>query len=182
MRLSAKRSLRNLTTTGVVPQSGALRVRRSVARPDDRHVESGSVTDGEIFEAIRQRVGQGRPTDSDQAWSPPAPASEDDVRRAEAAIGYPLPPLLRRIYLELADGGIGPRGGIEGVAEGWSPLGELTDWAEGPRDDPDEPPAPPRGLFPTSGAAMRSPPIISASVDVARAPRAAPTSGPSVHV
>jgi hypothetical protein len=60
------------------------------------------VTDEEIFEAIRHRVGQGRPSDSDQAWPPPAPASEDDVRRAEAAIGYPLPPLVRRMYLDLA--------------------------------------------------------------------------------
>jgi cell wall assembly regulator SMI1 len=70
------------------------------------------VTDEETFEAIRHRVGRGRPNDSDHEWSLPAPASEDDVRRAEAAIGYPLPTLVRRIYLELADGGIGPAGGL----------------------------------------------------------------------
>jgi hypothetical protein len=135
-------------------------VRRIHRQPDDHHVQSGSVTDEEIFEAIRHRVGLGDPNDSDQACPLPAPASAsasaDDVRRAEAAIGYPLPPLVRRIYLELADGGIGPRGGIEGVAEGWSPLGELTDWADGPRDDPDEPPGPPRGVvfFCDFGCAM----------------------------
>jgi SMI1/KNR4 family protein SUKH-1 len=104
------------------------------------------VTDEEILEAIRHRVSQGHPADSRHNEPLPAPASEEDVRRAEAAIGYPLPPLLRRIYLELADGGIGPFSGIEGVTEGNDPLGLQTDWPEGPPDDPDQPPAPPRGV------------------------------------
>ncbi|WP_238005554.1 SMI1/KNR4 family protein [Dactylosporangium sp. AC04546] len=114
------------------------------------------MTDEEIFEAIRRRVGQGRPTDLDHKVSLPAPALEEDVRRAEGVIGYPLPPLVRRIYLELADGGIGPFGGIEGVTEGDSPLVEQTDGPEGPYDDPDEPPAPPRGVvfFCDFGCAM----------------------------
>lgn len=114
------------------------------------------MTDDEIFQAIRQRVEQGRSTDLDPALPPPAPVSEQDVQRAEAAIGYPLPPLARRIYLELADGGVGPFGGIEGIIDGEFPLGESTDEPPGPSDDPDEPPAPPRGvvMFCDFGCAM----------------------------
>jgi len=115
-------------------------------RSGDRRVECGGVTDEAIFEAIRHRVGQDRPTDSVHSGARRAPASEQDVRRAEAAIGYPLPPLVRRIYLELADGGIGPFGGIEGVNDGNYPLGYPTDWPDGPPDDPDIPPTPPRGV------------------------------------
>ncbi|WP_426513197.1 hypothetical protein ACPPVO_22780 [Dactylosporangium sp. McL0621] len=43
----------------------------------------------------------------------PPPATEQVISDAESVIGYLLPPLLRRIYRELADGGIGPGGGIE---------------------------------------------------------------------
>jgi hypothetical protein len=114
------------------------------------------VTDEEIFEAIRDRIGQGRPTDLDDEIRLSGPVSEEDVRRTEAAIGFPLPPLARRIYLELADGGVGPFGGIEGIVDGGFPLGEVTDEAEGPCDDPDEPPAPPHGVvfFCDFGCAM----------------------------
>lgn len=49
----------------------------------------------------------------------PAPASESHVAEAERVIGYPIPPLLRRLYLEVADGGFGPgrrgRFGVLGV-------------------------------------------------------------------
>lgn len=48
----------------------------------------------------------------------PGPASEAHVAAAERVIGYPIPPLLRRLYLEVADGGFGPgdrRFGVLGV-------------------------------------------------------------------
>lgn len=48
----------------------------------------------------------------------PAPASAAMVADAERRLGYPLPPLLRRIYLELANGGFGPGYGILGVRGG----------------------------------------------------------------
>lgn len=48
----------------------------------------------------------------------PAPAAEADVLAAEAAIGAPLPPLLRRLYTEVADGGFGPGYGLLGVGPG----------------------------------------------------------------
>jgi len=63
------------------------------------------MTEDEIFDAVRLSIG------------PDAlpPASPEAVAEAEEAIGYPLPPLLRRLYLEVANGGFGPRGGIIGV-------------------------------------------------------------------
>ena len=43
------------------------------------------------------------------------PASPENVRDAEAELGYPLPALLRRMFLELANGGFGPGYGILGL-------------------------------------------------------------------
>jgi hypothetical protein len=42
----------------------------------------------------------------------PAPADAGWIARAEAALGLPLPPALRRIYGEVADGGFGPGEGL----------------------------------------------------------------------
>ncbi|MBO2447121.1 SMI1/KNR4 family protein [Actinomadura barringtoniae] len=57
------------------------------------------------------------------------PASPDSVSEAERYIGQPLPPLLRRIYLEVANGGFGPLqydDGVLGVSGGeWQ-----GDWAD----------------------------------------------------
>lgn len=49
------------------------------------------------------------------ALEPAAPAA---LAEAEEEIGYPLPSLLRRLYLEVGNGGFGPRGGIPGVRGG----------------------------------------------------------------
>lgn len=46
------------------------------------------------------------------------PAPAEAVREAEGIIGFPLPPLLRRLYLEVADGGFGPNEGVLGLAAG----------------------------------------------------------------
>lgn len=40
------------------------------------------------------------------------PASEEAARDAENRIGLPLPPLLRRLYTEIGDGGFGPGYGL----------------------------------------------------------------------
>lgn len=50
----------------------------------------------------------------------PPPATPDQLAAAEARIGVPLPPLLRRLFLELANGGFGPGPGMVGVAGGWT--------------------------------------------------------------
>ncbi len=47
---------------------------------------------------------------------PLEPASAEAVEAAERLLGHPLPPLLRRIYLEVANGGFGP--GVLGVEGG----------------------------------------------------------------
>jgi len=46
------------------------------------------------------------------------PASMDAVVAAERCLGHPLPPLLRRLYLEIGNGGFGPGYGILGLREG----------------------------------------------------------------
>ncbi|MEU3516730.1 SMI1/KNR4 family protein [Streptomyces sp. NPDC006654] len=75
------------------------------------------MTDEEIVVAIRGLAAS--------KGLPPA-ASPEAVAEAERVIGYSLPPLLRRLYLEVANGGFGPRGGILGV-----PGGEWRgDWAD----------------------------------------------------
>jgi hypothetical protein len=45
--------------------------------------------------------------------SPPATAAEVDA--AQAALGFPIPPLLRRLYTEVGNGGFGPSYRLEGV-------------------------------------------------------------------
>jgi hypothetical protein len=49
---------------------------------------------------------------------PQPPASESAVAEAEAIIGHRLPPLLRRLYREVANGGFGPGSGLLGVLGG----------------------------------------------------------------
>ena len=43
------------------------------------------------------------------------PARPDEVDAAEAALGFPIPLLLRRLYTEVGNGGFGPGYGLEGV-------------------------------------------------------------------
>jgi len=47
----------------------------------------------------------------------PPPCSEAEVAAAEATLGFPLPPPLRQFYLEVANGGVGPGGGIYSLKE-----------------------------------------------------------------
>jgi hypothetical protein len=75
------------------------------------------MTDEEIIEAIRARPS---------AVALPDPASPEAVAGAEEVIGYRLPRLLRRLYLEVANGGFGPCGDVLGVPGGpW-----VGDWAD----------------------------------------------------
>jgi len=48
----------------------------------------------------------------------PAPASEEQLNAAERRLGFALPPLLRRLYAEVANGGVGPGPGLLGVKGG----------------------------------------------------------------
>jgi hypothetical protein len=96
-----------------------------------------SVSEDAVFEAIRDRVRAGDYLDWRHVEAPrglvyqgsaaylsarreglleplpilvPAPA--EAVEEAEGVIGFPLPPLLRRLYLQVADGGFGPHEGL----------------------------------------------------------------------
>jgi len=50
----------------------------------------------------------------------PEPATSDALAAAESRLGFALPLLLRRLYLEVANGGFGPGPGIVGISGGWT--------------------------------------------------------------
>lgn len=52
------------------------------------------------------------------ASAPPRPASPEAIRATEVACGIALPPLLTRLYREVANGGFGPAYGLLGVSDG----------------------------------------------------------------
>jgi hypothetical protein len=52
------------------------------------------------------------------------PASEEQLRATETALGFLLPPVLSALYTEVANGGFGPGGGIQGTLGGY---GSRTD-------------------------------------------------------
>ncbi|MBB2949045.1 hypothetical protein FB565_008850 [Actinoplanes lutulentus] len=115
------------------------------------------MTDDEILAALRERVAQGRPTDLTGDFPLDEPASPAAISEAEQIIGYPLPPLLKRIYREIANGGIGPDGGFEGLRDGYvSDEDSMLDVCTSIREDTDEPPILPPGVlfFCNSGCAM----------------------------
>jgi hypothetical protein len=73
-----------------------------------------------LIERIRERVADPLRVRDAAAWVRPLeaarpPASPEEVAAAEASLGFRLPPLLRRLYLEVANGGFGPANGLEGV-------------------------------------------------------------------
>ncbi len=47
------------------------------------------------------------------------PANEEQLQATEAALGFPLPPLLRLLYAGVANGGFGPGAGIQGALGGY---------------------------------------------------------------
>ena len=63
-------------------------------------------TDDELLRALCDRPRAARSRGRTRA-RPSPPATPVQIAAAEARLGFPLPPLLRRIY-ELTDGGIGP--------------------------------------------------------------------------
>jgi hypothetical protein len=72
----------------------------------------GDSADPELS-AKAERIGEemARPARPDL----PLPADPSAIARAEAQLGHPMPAFLRRLYLEVANGGFGPGGGLMGV-------------------------------------------------------------------
>jgi tetratricopeptide (TPR) repeat protein len=59
----------------------------------------------ELIAEIRRHV-------NDIGQQLPPPATPEEIAEAEAKIGFPLPPLLKALYSELANGGFGPHYGF----------------------------------------------------------------------
>lgn len=55
------------------------------------------------------------------------PASEEQLLATEQALGFPLPPLLRTLYAQIANGGFGPGYGLHGAFGGFAEAGTLVD-------------------------------------------------------
>ncbi|HEY3964796.1 MAG TPA: SMI1/KNR4 family protein [Planctomycetaceae bacterium] len=73
-----------------------------------------------LIARIKSRVADPRKAVDAAAWVHPlptirAPAKPAEVDAAERALGHPIPQLLRRLYLEVGNGGFGPAYGLEGV-------------------------------------------------------------------
>ncbi|MFG3011123.1 SMI1/KNR4 family protein [Streptomyces cinerochromogenes] len=94
------------------------------------------MTDDEVVETLRA-VGRGRAL--------PPPAGADAIDEAERVIGFRTPPLLRRLYGEVANGGFGPEDGVLGVSGGHA-QGDFRDIAELYQDGPDPSGRVPAGL------------------------------------
>jgi hypothetical protein len=63
----------------------------------------------------------------------PSPADPATVEGAEAELGFALPPVLRRIYIEVADGGFGPGSGLMSIAGATAAYARLRTGDELPR-------------------------------------------------
>ncbi len=69
---------------------------------------------------IKERVAAPQIAVDASTWVEPVPTvappvTHAEVDAAEAALGFPVPPLLRRLYTEVGNGGFGPDYGLEGV-------------------------------------------------------------------
>ena len=63
----------------------------------------------------------------------PTPSETAALEGVEAELGFSLPPVLRRVYLEVADGGFGPGGGLMSISGSASAYARLRTGAELPR-------------------------------------------------
>jgi hypothetical protein len=91
------------------------------------------LTDDELIDLVR----------ADLSANHPVPATLERVEEAERIIGFRIPPLLRRLYLEVANGGFGRRGGVIGVPGGTrvSDFEDITElYREGPEPTGTVPP------------------------------------------
>jgi hypothetical protein len=90
-------------------------------------VEGGGAFESTPDGTLRRLYTRGTPRylrARDRGWIEPLPplrpASPAAVAEAEALAGIPLPPLLRRLYLEIGNGGFGPGYGIVGLRDGFA--------------------------------------------------------------
>jgi hypothetical protein len=114
--------------------------RRTDSRPDEFTASLSDMGVGQLFSMGRSTAGDLRQlldhgVDAElrskadeierQMGTPvtrelPEPATPAALDAAEQRLGVALPPLLRRLYLEIANGGFGPGHGIIGFRGGWT--------------------------------------------------------------
>jgi hypothetical protein len=75
---------------------------------------------GPLIARIKSRVAEPLRAVDAATWVCPMPtiappASVAELDEAEAALGFAIPTLLRRLYTEVGTGGFGPKYGLEGV-------------------------------------------------------------------
>jgi hypothetical protein len=81
-------------------------------------------TDDQLIFALQTMVPRMRrkvfrpPLDSSPFQDPSPPTGERQLEEAESKLGFELPPLLRRTYREVGNGGFGPAYGLIGVGPG----------------------------------------------------------------
>lgn len=92
---------------------GLLGMGRSVAQDLGRLLRQGP---DETLTARAEEIERSMTTPADRPLA--ARASEAQLAAAERQLGFGLPPLLRRLYAEVANGGFGPGPGILGVKGG----------------------------------------------------------------
>lgn len=88
-------------------------------------VPGARLSGGGVFQGGRRLYGRGSPEHLAARAAglvdrlpPLTPASPEAVQEAEGLLGHRLPVLLRRLYLEVGNGGFGPGYGILGVGGG----------------------------------------------------------------
>ncbi len=85
--------------------------------------------DDQLIERLHRAIQAGVYPAREYTWRQPlvlSPASQGAVAEAEARLGFALPPFLRRLYLEVGNGGYGPGYGLFPLDTGSSDLDSLV--------------------------------------------------------
>lgn len=89
----------------------------------------------EVVLATQPRLRQYHPSiiapdDSARFGFVHSPASQEQLQTTEDCLGFTLPPLLRTLYMEIANGGFGPAGGLRGICGGYGSIESGTHTAD----------------------------------------------------
>ena len=91
--------------------------------------QAGKVNPDLVAKADRIAADMSTPVET----SLPPRATPTTLDQVETDLGFPLPPFLRRVYLEVADGGFGPGGGLMRIADAAAAYARMQTGAELPR-------------------------------------------------
>ncbi len=75
-------------------------------------------TDDDLLALIRERAPSSRPNPGRPVSLSFEPASEEAIEETEESLDFALPPFLKRVLLEIGNGGFGPGHGLLGVRGG----------------------------------------------------------------